>query len=100
MKYLYSVLLYLTIFHDRDGGEFIHVAMGIYRATISGSVNIHQIIVLVHTTSRITSTPKNYFSETKENFKPFCFSSAVFLFTTDEYQWVIPENIHTLPRVA
>ena len=79
MKYLYSarVLLCLTIFHYRDGGEFIHVALDIYQATISGSVNIHQIIVLVYTTSRISSTPKNYFSETNENFEPFCFSSAV-----------------------
>ena len=79
MKYLYSarVLLCLTIFHYRDGGEFIHVALDIYQATISGSVNIHQIIVLVYTTSRISSTPKNYFSETNENFEPSCFSSAV-----------------------
>ena len=78
MKYLYSAhaLLCLTIFHYRDGGEFIDVALDIYQVTISGSVNIHQIIVLVYTTSRISSTPKNYFSET-ENFEPFCFSSAV-----------------------
>ena len=65
MKYLYSVLLYLTIFHGRDGGEYIHVAMGIYRATVSGSVDIHQIVVLVCTTSQITSRPKINFYKPK-----------------------------------
>ena len=53
MKYLYSVLLHLAIFHNRDGA--------FTKPQFSGGVNIHHIIVLVYTTQVETKASVNHF---------------------------------------